>query len=192
MGMITTLRKQRQEPPADVIDMLFACHDRIRRLARLAERVSGAHDFPAIEIQQAAYSLVRYFRHALPLHAQDEDLTLRPRLHEIELGKDVREALVRMSDEHDVIDRLLEPLFPCWEKLASDGSALSRMPSGFAADATRLRKQLDAHLALEEETIFPALRRYLSADSEAVIAREMRARRAGSGPEVRLADEAGG
>ncbi|MBI5533310.1 MAG: hemerythrin domain-containing protein [Deltaproteobacteria bacterium] len=189
--MITTIRKRREEPPADVIDLLFACHERIRRLSRLAQRLTGAHGSPLGEVQEAAGSLLRYFRHALPLHVADEDLTIRPRLHEIELDAEVRDALERMSSEHVSIDGLLASLMPCWERLASDGSLLGEMPQGWVEDSRMLREQLDSHLAMEEETIFPALRRYLSADSEWVIWREIRERRSKSSNEVQLADEPG-
>lgn len=189
--MITTIRKRREEPPADVIDLLFACHERIRRLSRLAQRLTSAHGSPVSEVQEAADSLLRYFRHALPLHVADEDLTIRPRLHEIELEPEVRDALERMSAEHESIDRLLALLMPCWEKLASDGSLLGEMPLPWADHSRMLREQLDSHLSMEEETIFPALRRYLSADSESVIWREIRERRSKSSKEVQAADEPG-
>lgn len=189
--MISPLRKGAEEPPTDPIDMLFACHARIRRLSQLAVRLCSAHTSPVIEIQEAADSLLRYFRHALPLHVADEDRTLRPRLHEIELEPEVRAALSCMSAEHETIDELLAVLFPCWERLAADGSLLQQMPPGFATGAARLRDRLDSHLALEEETIFPALRRYLSTDSEAVIVREMRERRSKTSVELQLIDEVG-
>jgi len=178
--MMTTLRKKPQELPTDVIDMLFACHERIRRMARLAERLSTAHESPAEEVQEAASALAGYFRNALPHHVADEDLSIRPRLHEIELPEDVRDALTDMSNQHEEIDELLADLLPLWDVLIRDGSRLPDMPALMEASSTRLRVLLDAHLYVEEETIFPAMRKYLSSESESVILREMRMRRGAS------------
>lgn len=178
--MMTTLRRKPQELPTDVIDMLFACHERIRRMARLAERLSTAFDSPAEEVQEAASALGGYFRNALPHHVADEDLSIRPRLHEIELPEEVRDALSDMSAQHEEIDQLVADLLPLWDALVRDGSRLPAMPALMAASSSRLRELLDTHLYVEEETVFPAMRKYLSSESEAVILREMRQRRGAS------------
>ena len=99
---------------------------------------------------------------------------------------ETREALAQMSEQHVRFERELEDVLPLWEALARDGSRLAAMPSWFGAVATRLREELEEHLALEEETIYPAVRHYLSADSEAVILREMRGRRRQYESELRL------
>jgi hemerythrin-like domain-containing protein len=175
--MISTIRKQPQLAPADVIDQLFACHGRIRSFARVAERLAADSDATPAQSQQAAQSLLEYFLRALPLHVADEDLSIRPRLHEVELPEEVREAMSQMSAQHIQIDLQVAALLSCWETVSSDPAQLAAMPADFVRGARRLRQSLEAHLALEEETIFPAMRRYLSSDSESVIAREMRERR---------------
>jgi hemerythrin-like domain-containing protein len=176
--------------PQDVMDMLFACHDRIRRLARLAARLASARDSQVDDIEEAARSLLAYFRHALPTHVADEDLSIRPRLHEVSASEDVREAIARMSDQHEQIDEILSALMPQWEMLLADGSRLSWMPLDFRRDSEKFLSTFEAHLTLEEETVFPAMRRDLSADSEAVILREMRERRTLRGVELHSVEDA--
>jgi iron-sulfur cluster repair protein YtfE (RIC family) len=184
------IKRHKAIAPDDVIDSLFACHDRIRRLSQLAARLPRAHDAPAVDVEEAARSLLAYFRHALPMHIADEDLSIRPRLHEVSTSEDVRDAIAMMSDQHEQIDETLSVLLPQWELLRADGSRLSWMPGEFRKDSEKLRQQLDGHLAMEEETVFPAMRRDLSAESEAVILREMRERRALRGLETPHAEEA--
>jgi iron-sulfur cluster repair protein YtfE (RIC family) len=177
--VIHTLRTRPQRPPADVIEMLFACHDRIRRLCSLAERLSLSVGAPAAEVSDAARSLIAYFTKALPKHVADEDFTIAPRLHEAAVTQVVRDALSSMSEQHEQIDALLDSLLPRWRQLADHGALLALMPPEFARASEALRKKMEAHLSLEEETIFPAMRRYLSPDSEGAILREMRERRPG-------------
>ncbi len=184
--MTMKLRSQPGEQPVDVIETLFACHDRMRRAARHAERLATDVGVPEREVQEGAASLVAYFRVALPQHQADEDLSIRPRLHELDVPLETREALAQMSEQHVRFERDLEDVLPLWEALARDGSRLAAMPSWFVTVTTRLREELEAHLALEEETIYPAVRHYLSADSEAAILREMRGRRWQCESELRL------
>lgn len=178
------------KPPQDVIDMLFACHDRIRRLGLLAGRLPRAQDVARTEVEQAARELLAYFGLALPLHVADEDLSIRPRLHEVASSEEVREALAKMTEQHEAIDATLASLMPHWEILRGDGSRLASMPASFTEDSRVLREALEGHLAMEEETVFPAMRRDLSAESEAVILREMRERRLLHGLEMPTADPA--
>jgi iron-sulfur cluster repair protein YtfE (RIC family) len=95
-----------------------------------------------------------------------------------------------MTEQHMEIDALLAVLLPQWEMLRADGSRLGWMPADFERDSEKLQEVLESHLSMEEETVFPAMRRDLSAESEAVILREMRERRALRGLEMPAVEEA--
>jgi iron-sulfur cluster repair protein YtfE (RIC family) len=176
--MLVQLRRSpMMQSPEDVLDMLFDCHDRIRAFVRLASRLPDAAGATIGDIAGAAESLRRYFTVAMPLHVADEDLSIRPRLHEVSLPQEVRDALAAMSEQHAEIEQMLAALVPMW-------GSLSRRPARLAFVAASLRERtaalgaaLEEHLRVEEETVFPAMRRYLSNESEEVIFREMRARR---------------
>src|SRR5437762_12814931 len=68
------------EEPSDIVDLLIACHERIRFFVDLARRLADAHDLPADEIRDAAMRVVRYFSESLPLHVADEEESIMPRL----------------------------------------------------------------------------------------------------------------
>jgi hypothetical protein len=71
----------RRETGEDAVDLLLACHARIRHFLALALRAG--------DDAEAIAAVRRYFTEALPLHIADEDELLAPRVH---VGD--------MSDEH--------------------------------------------------------------------------------------------
>jgi hypothetical protein len=57
----------------DVVDLLLACHERIRFFIDLAIRIADTTDASNEEIREAAARVVRYFSESLPLHVADEE-----------------------------------------------------------------------------------------------------------------------
>ena len=118
----------------------------------------------------------RYYSVSLPLHEADEDLTLRPRLAVV-ANEHVQHALVAMGDQHQAIDELLERLLPLLVMVRNNPDSLH--PAG--AEMCSITKALDeifrAHLQMEEEVIFPAIRELLPQTAQAEMLREMQARR---------------
>lgn len=194
------LRIGRAAPPRapdqeDLVDLLLACHARIRHFAALAQRLLDAHQArqareanreavvtPA-QLADAARSLARYFGVALPLHVADEDVSIAHRLavaHErekLDVPVEVAAALGLMSAEHLTIDRLLDALVPAWTTVAQDPATLDVLHAELAPKTARLASIMATHLAAEEATIFPWMRASLTADARAAILAEMRARR---------------
>ena len=162
------------------IDLLLACHERMRRFAALAVRVATITDAPANQLAEAAHSIHRYFNVALPLHVQDEDLTLRPILLDT-ANAAVRRALDQMSEEHVDIDAALLALLPRWQLLAQHPEKVADEIPTLLAPSTALQLFLSEHLALEELLIFPFLDS-LGAEFQSRILKEMRARRAAPKP----------
>ncbi len=152
--------------PDDPAALLLECHARIRRFT--AGLVAIAAQLPRTDerLVQTALDCRRYFEEALPLHAEDEDRSVRPRLPS-------SVALEKMSEEHGVIHSLLPGLLSDLEEI-SDG----RAPRGYGARARALRDVLLAHIEAEERDIFPAIAG-LPSPVRSEIVREMRARRGG-------------
>jgi iron-sulfur cluster repair protein YtfE (RIC family) len=159
----------------DAVDALADCHVRIRDFTALAARLASAADAPAAEVRDAAEKVHRYFSVALPLHAEDEERSVAPRL----AGKDPRvdrelAEMVREHGEHaDAVGRVLAACATLRER----PEALPQVASALAAAAEDLRRHFVAHLAREEEVVFPALRAHLSAAELRDLQAEMRARR---------------
>lgn len=159
-------------------EMLLACHQRIRHFSGVAVKLAHAHGVAESEIVQAAAGLHRYFTVALPLHEADENLSLHPRLRRaVPAGELAGPAADAMLDQHQAIDELVERLVPLWQLLQSAPEKLPEAAGEMCGLASRLNEIFQAHLKLEEETIFPAMDKYLSASDQADIVREMQERR---------------
>ena len=143
----------------DVVASLLACHERIRRFCDLAARIASDATAEPAEVASAAEMVGRYFAVALPLHAADEELGLRPALLAHVTAPELERDLETMASEHRLIDELLEGLLPRWSRLASEPAARASVAAESAADTARLRGIFDEHLAREETSIFPAVAR---------------------------------
>ena len=136
----------------------------------LARTIANATDAAEAEVAEAAGRVHRYFAVSLPLHLQDEEQSIKPRLA-------ADEALELMSRQHREHDRLLEKLLRHWQALASDPR---RERAALRDELTALAADFEEHLRLEERTVFPAIAR-LPPDAQAEIIREMEARRSSRG-----------
>lgn len=160
-------------PPETTVDLLLACHARIRHFTLLARKLATA-DAPDEQLADAARALCRYFGRALPLHSQDEDLSVRPRLETH--GVAVRYADA-MTAQHEDIHRLLDQLLVIWELVAEGPGLRNAYRDKLEDRSRRLAELFERHLAMEEEHVFPALREVLTPEQDQAIVREMRARR---------------
>lgn len=184
--MLLTLKK-RASPVVEpgVFDLLLECHERIRRFMSmasfLAQATTTAHDpdrgSPDETIRDTAAAVLRYFTVALPSHSADEDQSIAPRLLARPLPGEVATGLARMAEQHAAIEALIAELAPSWRAIAEDPSALPDHATSMSRRLERLRGLWDAHLHLEESSVFPLARASLSAAEQREILLEMRARR---------------
>jgi hemerythrin-like domain-containing protein len=166
--MLVTLGNAPRAPQeGDAVDDLLACHVRIRRFVEVAARLAGG---PEAQLAEAAAAVHRYFSVALPLHAEDEDLSLTPRL--AGASREIDDTLGEMASEHRRIEELLAELLPHWSAVVSTPAPL------LASGASRLGALFGPHLEREERVLFPAARTLLSPAELAALRSEIRARRA--------------
>lgn len=153
------------------IEMLLACHDKVRRFAGLCPRLDqhaalhGADE----EARAAAASVLRYFQLAAPLHHADEEEDLFPALRE--LGD---ASLTARIDELDAEHGHLGELWYClqpWLEAMSQG-ARHPAPPELGAFATLYPE----HASREEREVYPAAVR-LPPDRLAGIGQRMAQRR---------------
>lgn len=158
-------------PDATPLALLEGCHRQIRRtlrgLAALADRGHPADPLA----RTTAEACLRYLRVGLPLHSEDEDESLAPRLLEQHgLPPAVPAALDTMEAEHEAIHRAVDELVHQLERWL-DGDAVVLAPA-------HLTHLLEAHLALEESVVFPHVSA-LSEDVQRRLVGEVRQRRRG-------------
>jgi len=124
----------------DAVDLLAACHERIRKFSAMACAIAKAQG----DVREAAGAVRRYFAEAFPLHVADEEELIEPRL-----------ALpAQVHADHAAHAAEIERLVALCAGIEAGGP----VPPELGPLAERLRKELDAHLELEERDVFPALR----------------------------------
>lgn len=162
---------------SDAVDLLLECHQRIRAFLGLALRLGDARAVGPGEVAEAAARVHRYFALALPLHAQDEDESIAPRLR----GRDraVDDELETMAREHREHQRSLGILVESCAHLSGDPGRHGELAGALHGAADDLARQFPAHLAREEQVIFPAVRRFLDGAADAAVVKEIRQRRLG-------------
>ncbi|HEX8924360.1 MAG TPA: hemerythrin domain-containing protein [Terriglobales bacterium] len=172
----TTPHKEQAETPAQ---MLLDCHKRIRHFVKLAQNLVTATNAPVSQLADAARDVHRYFSISLPLHEQDENLSLHTRLRmNAPDDKDAGDSSNAMVIQHQTIDDVVARLLPMWERVSQDPVALSGFAQQMTALTSKLADLMEGHLKMEEEQVFPAIDRCLSAEDQAAMVAEMRARRA--------------
>jgi iron-sulfur cluster repair protein YtfE (RIC family) len=165
-----------QPKSEDAVDLLIGCHQRIRHFSGVAIKLAHAQGSESGELVQAASAAHRYFTVSLPLHESDEEDTLRPRLDALNDDR-LRHALLAMIDQHQAIDDLLERLLPLLVMVRNNPQTVHAAGPEMCSITKALDEMFKAHLQLEEEVIFPAIREALPADTRAEILREMKERR---------------
>jgi iron-sulfur cluster repair protein YtfE (RIC family) len=176
--MLVSLRPRPvAEAPVGPAQLLLDCHGRIRNFTALAQRLATAHASPPDQIREAAVGVRRYFMVALPLHAEDEERSLTPRLLAAGASAELKDALAAIASQHLAIDVTLAALDPLWKALAQEPTQLATHASALAEQAALLEAQWQEHLPLEESVIFPAIAQLLDAAAQQAIVGEMAARR---------------
>ena len=87
------------------IEMMKLCHEKVRRFARLTQRLGRHMEKSSIDAaaKEAAESVLRYFTIAAPLHHEDEEDDLFPALRNL--------SIERLGvTEHEVLHRNLQEL----------------------------------------------------------------------------------
>lgn len=161
----------------DFVELLLECHQRIRSFARLAVELGNRTDLPASDLVEGCTRCERYFREGLPLHVEDEEQTLLPRVQGHDQGTD--DALRTMHREHlehgPELERLLAALGAVRLHPTEPGprAALERV-------AGSLQQAFEGHLQTEEALVFPAWKRLVPPEEQRRAVGELRARRQGS------------
>jgi hemerythrin-like domain-containing protein len=164
------------EPPLgeDVVDLMLACHVRIRHFLGVARAVGRGEAASEADLRDACERTRRYFLEALPRHVADENESVLPRLRGRSASLDAALAAMHLqhTDHAPVVDALVRLL----DRVALDPASPARRAS-VSRCAEALTVDLERHLAAEETHVFPAMRALLSDAERTQILTELRARR---------------
>ena len=163
------------------IDMLIDCHRRIEHFLEVIVRVVERYDGQALDAEgrQALAAAKHYFANSAPKHTADEEQSLFPRMHSAGAIEPATNALLEQlqqdhrtaEDLHGRIDRQLDQWLASSESLPEDSLTTLRL------DLAELMHHYSTHIHVEEEQIFPAAAKALTASQLVEMGAEMRARR---------------
>ncbi|HTK94240.1 MAG TPA: hemerythrin domain-containing protein [Terriglobales bacterium] len=177
--MLTSIQGPQAAEPReeDALDLLLGCHGRIRHFTDMALKLAHALEEPPEAVSSAAAAILRYYTIALPLHEADENESFYPRLHAALPAGQLADANEAMVEQHAGINAAVRALLPLWEQVQRHPETLAQHATALERLTGQLQDLWATHLALEEEQVVPAIRRYLSADELAAVRAEMHARR---------------
>ena len=156
--------------------MLLACHQRVLRMCTLIERLrehAASHGADE-QARQAAKDVLRYFDIAGPLHHEDEELHLFPRMRDSsdarqhELERTLHAQHLQMGELWTVLRTELMAM--------RDGDTTPLLTTASAQPFVQAYRQ---HVALEENEAYPLVFATLDAATLEAMGNEMAQRRTG-------------
>ncbi|MEW6681994.1 MAG: hemerythrin domain-containing protein [Nitrospirota bacterium] len=179
--MPITIGKKPGSSFADPLGLLSDCHRRIEHFLGLLITVTAQARGGALtgEQRDALVAAGRYFREAAPLHKEDEERSLFPRMR-ASRDRRVRAALATLEElveDHVVLDRGHVEVDTLIDRWMDDGSLPSNEVRRLVAVLQELRAIYERHIAIEDHDVFPLAGGTLDQGTIAVVGREMAARR---------------
>jgi hemerythrin-like domain-containing protein len=158
------------------LEMLLACHDKIRRFCDLLDKLPPYIEEHGVDetARNAIDDVVRYFDTAGPAHHTDEEEELFPLIEERLPTSASR--LEQLAAEHGY-------LHSCWNAIRDDLTSLrdGRIRQISKSELQEFARQYREHAATEEAWLFPAAASALSEDELLAAGASMARRRAQSG-----------
>lgn len=169
-----------QADHAQPFQWLRACHDRVERMLDLLQRLHAHVEAHGADEQaaQAAAQVLRYFDQAAPLHHEDEELHVFARVGRAG-GDRLRTLVQRLQADHQAMAADWALLRQGLLRLqAAAGDAQWRWPADDGQRLARFVQRYEAHIAAEEDEVFVAAERAMTADDLQAMSEDMMRRRA--------------
>ena len=163
------------------LGLLSDCHRRIETfLERLLIVTRQAHGDALSLVQRETLDVaLRYFRRGAPLHTQDEETSLFPRLREIG-GQEAQVALAALESleaDHREADNAHQTVDRIGCRWLDAGTLPHEETALLLETLIALRALYQGHIAVEDREIFPLAGRLLPAATLTTVGREMAQRR---------------
>jgi len=179
-------------PPEHTLDqpigLLGDCHRRIERfldtLIRVTEVIGSGTLTP--EARNALETALQYFRDAGPMHTEDEEESLFPRLRAMAGGAGESAAkaahamsiVERLQADHEKADKRHLAIDAIGKRWLEAGTLPPDEVQQLQSELRDLRQFYTAHLAAEDDELFPLSESLLPQTQLDEMGREMAARRA--------------
>ena len=163
------------------LGLMSDCHRRIERFLDQLIAVAdlGQGDVLTDEMRQALGEALRYFAKAAPLHTQDEEVSLFPRLRDSQSAEARRAlaAIEALEDEHQHADKAHAEIERLGRRWLETGTLAPEESQRLLTLLRDLRSVYRRHIAVEDTELFPLAQQVLEASELTAIGREMAQRR---------------
>jgi len=161
----------------DALQLLLEGHRHIRAAAALAVQLGQARDKTPAQLAETASRVLRYFTLGLPMHIEDEDYALVPHLFATSLPPEMMRHLWEMGRQHEELEQMVDELVPLWAAVRDTPERHAALADQLTRQGRQLQAQLEDHLTLEEQFLFPLIRERLEPQTLATIGQQMLDRR---------------
>lgn len=173
---------------SDPLGLLADCHRRVEMFLGVLVKVAAEARGGELNEEQrrALGGALRYFREAAPKHTADEEESLFPRMRAAG-GPEVEAALAeieRLEADHAAAEGLHHEVNELGEAWLAEGRLDGDRAQRLTGLTERLAGMYAAHIAIEDNRVFPVARRVLSAADREAAGREMAARRSVEIPKI--------
>lgn len=166
-------------PPSfeDPVGVMAHCHRRIEQKLAAIPRIVVALRAGEEEALPALEEVLRYFEHGARRHHEDEEYSVFPRL----AGDESRPLLEQITSEHRTNDAIYLAFRTVAKRILDMPAEGGTLADELAMHGQALAEAYKAHIALEEESLFPLVKKLEDKELRA-IGLEMRLRRGGEDP----------
>jgi hemerythrin-like domain-containing protein len=161
----------------DVVEALIDCHTRLRKITTLAGELATRFNTSTEEVADVVAKVHCYFTVALPLHEEDEERSLFPRL--VAHAPELAAVIAGLRTDHDAHARHVGALLELCLVLKTAPERWLELRDALGTEARAVAEAFGVHLDAEECHLFPRVKPALQAEELSCIREEMRARRAG-------------
>jgi iron-sulfur cluster repair protein YtfE (RIC family) len=165
------------EETKDILQLLLEGHEQLRGFTALAVQLGHSQGASPLELSEAARRLLRYFTHELPLHLEEEEQGLLPRLFTTPLTQELIQQLWELEKQHDEFEARLERLMPLWTTVARTPERYPQLAERLAREGRQFLTAAEKHVLMEERVLFPFVRERFSPDALVALAAEVLLRR---------------
>lgn len=161
--------------------LLSDCHRRVERFLEIIAVVAleGRGRPLNEEYRSSLLTALKYFEKAAPLHTQDEEASLFPRMRSLD-SPEVIAALSKIDGleaDHRSAQPLHDEVDVLGRRWLDEGTLEPEDTARLVEAITRLRSMYESHIALEDEFVFPLAGRTLDDETLLSVGREMAERR---------------
>lgn len=167
MAMDAIPDDERAEP--DLVGALLAAHAHARCVLESAVHMLEATETEDDVAAQGAATVQRFLTFTNPQHELDEEQMIFPALRAAGPEELVGPVLANMVEAHVVFDARRQELAVRWERVTRNPACLREERAELLAMTQKLAAALDRHRQHEDLAIFPLIRRYVPAETQARI-----------------------